>query len=77
MVLGANFSEWWTFNFSRNFPDFKIHDPQLPKNLKWATMFTRVILPYIRNKYSRYRVSVHEWSPHVQTLSTVAIAVHK
>ena len=29
--LGANFPEWWTFNFSRNFPDLEIHDPD---NLK-------------------------------------------
>ena len=25
--LGANFPKWWTFSFSRNFPDLEIHDP--------------------------------------------------
>ena len=34
--LGANFPEWWTFSFSRNFPDLEIHDTDNEK-LTWAT----------------------------------------
>ena len=26
LSLGANFPEWWAFNFSRSFPDLEIRD---------------------------------------------------
>ena len=30
--LGANFPEWWTLSFSRNFPDLEIHKPTNKKS---------------------------------------------
>ena len=57
--LGANFPEWWTLSFSRNFPNLEIH--KLTTEIPYMSDILYFVIQawWVPSLWS----SIHQWSP--------------